>query len=315
MSLRRTIGLDAGGTKLLAGVVGEDLEVGYREHALWTGSVRDEVIEQILGAVERALAGAPDAVAIGLGIPALVDAQSGIARSSVHLPLEGVDLGALARERFGVPVVVDNDANAAMACEHRHGAARGASDAALLTIGTGIGGGLVLDGRLYRGANGFGAELGHMVVDFDGSPCSEGCPGRGCLEAVASGSALARIGDAAAGRLPDSALGRSRAGAPVTGRTVTEAALAGDAVALEIVDHAGRRLGAGLVSIVNALNPEVIVVGGGVMALGDLLLDPARAVVMERALRPSREAVRIVPAHFGEDAGMLGAALLAMDVA
>lgn len=315
MSLRRTIGLDAGGTKLLTGVVGEALEVDHREHALWAGNGCDEVIEQMMDAVGRALASSPDAVGIGLGIPALVDSRSGVARSSVHLPLEGVDLGAVARERFGLPVVVDNDANAAMACEHRHGAARGTSDAALLTIGTGIGGGLVLDGRLYRGANGFGAELGHMVVDLDGAPCSEGCTGRGCLEAVASGSALARTGHAAAGRLPDSPLGRARSDGAVTGRTVTEAALAGDPVALEIVDHAGRRLGAGLVSIVNALNPEVIVVGGGVMALGDLLLGPARAVVIERALRPSREAVRIVPAQFGEDAGMLGAALLAMDAA
>ncbi|MEA2347044.1 MAG: glucokinase [Thermoleophilaceae bacterium] len=303
MSPRRTIGVDAGGTKLLVGVVGPDLAVGYRRHALWDGNGSNEVVEQMLAAVSAALDAAPDAMGVGFGIPALVDSRSGVARSSVHLPLEGIDLGAIARERFGLPAVVDNDANAAMLCEHRHGAARGASHAALLTIGTGIGGGLIIDGRLYRGADGFGAELGHMVVDVDGFPCAEGCPGIGCLEALVSGSAIGRAGEA-------SELGLASAG-QVTGRTVTEAALAGDAAGLSIVDHAGRSLGAGLVSIVNALNPEVIVIGGGVMALGELLLGPAREVVMERALRPSREAVRIVPAEFGEDAGMVGAALMA----
>jgi glucokinase len=314
MSLRRAIGVDAGGTKLLVGVVDERLDVSHREQMLWPGGGLDPVMDAIAGAVERARHEAPDVVAVGFGIPALVDRETGAARSSVHLPLDEVPFRSLMARRLGLPVVVDNDATAALVAEARHGAARGARHAALLTIGTGIGGGLLVDGRIYRGANGFGGELGHIVVDLDGAPCFDDCPGRGCLEAVASGSALARMGRAAAGRLPGSALGRAlEEQGEITGITVTEAALAGDAVALEVVGHAARRLGAGLVGIVNALNPEVIVVGGGVMALGELMLGPARDVVAERALRPSREAVRIAEAEFGEDAGMLGAALLAME--
>ncbi len=315
MSQRPTIGLDAGGTKLLAGVVDDGHEVTFREHALWRGSDSETVIGQILGAVDAALQHAPDAAAVGLGLPALVDAD-GRAHSSVHLPLDGVDLGQLVRERTGLPVHVDNDANAALLCEHRLGAARGASHAVMLTIGTGIGGGLLLGGALYRGAAGFGAELGHIVVDLGGAPCFGDCPGRGCLEAVASGSALARTGLAAARRLPDSALGGvlSEHGL-ITGVDVTEAALAGDAVAVEVVTHAARRLGAGLVSIVNALNPELVVVGGGVLALGELMRGPAREVMTVRALAPSAAAARVVAAEFGEDAGMIGAALLAVEEA
>lgn len=312
MSSRRTIGVDAGGTKLLVGVVDEDFRITDREQLLWSGEHTDQVLDRCAAAVQRALERAPDAAAVGFGIPALVEQPSGIARSSVHLPLDDVPFRELMAERLGIDVFVDNDANCALIAEHAAGAAAGCDHAALLTIGTGIGGGLLLAGEIYRGANGFGAELGHMVVDHDGARCFGDCPGVGCLEAVASGSALARLGEAAAGRLPGSALGRAREGEQLTGISVTEAALAGDAVAIEVVEHAGRRLGAGICGIVNALNPEVVVVGGGVMALGELLLGPAREVVLERALGPSRAAVRIVAAEFGEDAGMVGAATMAL---
>ncbi len=312
MSSRRTIGVDAGGTKLLVGVVDEDFRITDREQLLWSGEQTDGVLDRCAAAVERALERAPDAVAVGFGIPALVEQPSGIARCSVHLPLDDVPFRELMAQRLGIDVFVDNDANCALIGEHAAGAASGCDHAALLTIGTGIGGGLLLNGEIYRGATGFGAELGHMVVDHDGARCFGDCPGVGCLEAVASGSALARLGEAAAGRLPGSALGRAREGEQLTGISVTQAALAGDAVAIEVVEHAGRRLGAGICGIVNALNPEVVVVGGGVMALGELLLGPAREVVMERALGPSRAAVRIVAAEFGEDAGMVGAATMAL---
>jgi glucokinase len=184
----------------------------------------------------------------------------------------------------------------------------------MLTIGTGIGGGLVVDGRLARGSVGAGAELGHVVIDMDGPPCQGSCPNRGCLETFVSGSALAREGEAAARAHPASALGRARAGGrPVTGPLVTELAWDGDPAAREVVERAGRCLGVGLASLVNALNPEVAVIGGGVVAAGELLLAPARAELAARALRPSRDLVRVIPARFGDEAGMLGAALLALD--
>ena len=316
MSVRRVIGVDAGGTKLLVGVVDEDLGVHGRVRSLWRGRDRDEVMETMAAAVEDALEAAPEAEAVGFGIPSLVDVRSGVSLSSVHLPLEGVPFRDAMSERLGLPVWVDNDANAALVAEHRHGAARGADDVVMLTLGTGIGGGLLLDGRVYRGSAGAGGELGHMVVDIDGPECFDECPGRGCLEALVSGRALARDGLAAARQAPGSRLGRALSeGVEITGALVTEAALAGDAGAREVVDAAGRSLGAGLTGLVNAFNPEVVVVGGGVMAAGNLLLAPAREVVAARALRPSRERVRIVAAGLGEEAGMLGAAALALDMA
>jgi glucokinase len=259
---------------------------------------------------------APDAAAVGFGIPSLVERSTGTSLWSVHLPLDGVPFAELMSARLGLPLVVENDATAAAVGEHRHGAARGARDVVMLTLGTGIGGGLILDGRAYRGSRGAGAELGHMVVDLDGPDCFGACPGRGCLEAVASGKAIARDAEAAARGAPDSALGRALArGEEITALGVTVAALEGDAVAGRVLDQVGRRLGAGLAGLVNAFNPEVVVVGGGVMAAGELLLGPAREVVAERALAPAREAVRIVAAALGDEAGMIGAATLALDAA
>ena len=315
MSGRRVIGVDAGGTKLLAAVVEETLDVEYRVRRLWQGGRRDEVMATMAAVVADARRAAPEVEAVGFGIPSLVDSRRGVSLSSVHLPLEGVPFREEMAERLGLPVWVENDATAAIVAEHRHGAARGARDAVLLTIGTGVGGGLVLGGRVYRGSLGAGGELGHMVVAADGPDCFDDCPGRGCLEALVSGRALARDGAAAAREAPGSALGRAAAtGREIDGMLVTEMARAGDRAASEVVRRAGRYLGAGITSLVNAFNPEVVVVGGGVMAAGELLLGPAREVVGRRALRPSREHVRIVPAALGDEAGMLGAATLAFDL-
>ena len=306
----RAIGIDAGGTKLLGGVVDESLAVRDRVHRFWRGDSRDDVIEVAVEAVQEARAAAPDVAAVGFGIPSLV--SDGTSEFSVHLPLEGVPFRDLMGERLGLPVFVDNDANLALLAEARAGAARGARYAVLLTLGTGIGGALLLDGRLYRGARGGGAELGHMTVDLDGPECA--CGNRGCLEAVASGSAMGREGRAAAERDPESGLGRAlAAGREITGALVTELAHDGDPSARAVLEAAGRRLGAGLAGIVNAFQPEVVVIGGGAGAAGELLLEPARAVVAEAALPPSRSAVSIVPAALGPEAGMVGAAILALD--
>ena len=315
MPPRRVIGIDAGGTKLLGGVVDEGLVVHHRVHRTWRGGDRAETLDIFVEAVEEVRAAAPDVEAVGFGIPALVEWERGVSRWSTHLPLADVPFRDLMSERLGLPVVVDNDANAALIAETRFGAARDRAHVVLVALGTGIGSGLLLDGRIYRGSRGVGAEVGHMVVDLHGPDCQGACPGRGCLEVMASGSAIGREGVVAARRAPSSALGRRLAdGREITGGIVTELAHDGDEAARSVLAEIGRRLGYGLAGVVNVFNPEVIVIGGGAIAAGELLLSPARAVVLERALPPARETVRIVPAHFGDEAGMLGAALLALDM-
>ena len=310
------IGIDAGGTNLRGGVVGEDLVVHHRVHRQWRGGDRRETLDIFADAVEELRHAAPDVVAVGFGIPALVQWKTGVALTSTHLPLDHVPFRDLMSERLAMPVAVDNDANVAMLAEHRHGAARGARHVVLIALGTGIGSGLVLDGQIYRGAFGAGAEIGHMVIDYDGPECQGSCPGRGCLEVLASGTAIGRLGAEAARREPASTLGRRlAAGREITGALVTELAHDGDALARSVLAEIGRRLGAGVTSVVNIFNPEVVVIGGGALAAGELLLGPARAVVAERALRPARESVQILPAHFAEESGMLGAALLALELA
>ena len=314
MPPRRVIGIDAGGTKLLGGVVDEGLVVHHRVHRTWRGGDRAETLDIIVESVEEVRAAAPEVAAVGFGIPALVEWETGVSRWSTHLPLADVRFRDVMSERLGLPVVVDNDANAALLAESRFGAARGASHAVLVALGTGIGSGLLLDGRIYRGARGLGAEIGHMVIDLHGPDCQGACPGRGCLEVMASGSTIGREGRAVAAALPESALGRRLAAdQEITGGIVTELAHAGDAAAVSVLAQIGRRLGYGLVGVVNVFNPELIVIGGGAIAAGELLLGPAREVVAERALPPVREMVEIVPAEFGDESGMLGAALLAFD--
>jgi glucokinase len=311
MSPQPVIGVDAGGTKLLAGVIDEDLTVGQRVRRLWSGGDRAEVLDTMVEAVRDA--GADGARAVGFGIPSLLDFATGTSISSVHLPLDGVPFRDLMTERLGMPVFVDNDANLAALAEQRVGAARGASSVVMLTLGTGIGSGVVLDGRVMRGATGAASEIGHMTIDLHGPPCQGTCPGRGCLEVMASGTAIGREGTDAGRREPSSALGRAVAQrGVVTGEEVTALAVEGDPVAGLVMAAIGRNLGAGLASVVNIFEPELIVVGGGAAAAGDLLLDPAREMVAQRALRPGRDTVRIVPAALGEEAGMIGAAVFAL---
>jgi glucokinase len=313
MPPRRVIGIDAGGTKLLGGVVDEQLVVHHRVRRTWRGADRGETLGLFVEAVEEIRAAAPDVEAVGFGIPSLVS-PDGASVWSNHLPLDDLPFRDLMSERLGLPVFVDNDSNLALLAEHRHGAARGTRHALMIALGTGIGGGIVMDGRLYRGAGGAAGELGHLVVDLHGPDCPGDCPGQGCLEVLASGSAIGLEGQTAGELLPDSALGhRLASGAQVSGEYVTELAHSGDEPAMQALATIGQRLGAGLTGLVNVFNPEVIVVGGGAVAAGDLLLGPARAVVAERALPPSAAAVRIVPAHFGDESGMVGAALFALE--
>jgi glucokinase len=314
MPPRRVIGIDAGGTKLLGGVVDEQMVVHHRVHRTWRGADRQETLDIFTDAVEEVRAAAPEVEAIGFGIPALVEWEAGISRWSNHLPLDGVPFRDLMSERLGLPVVVDNDGNASMLAEARGGAAAGARHAVMVSLGTGIGGGLWLNGEVYRGASGAGAELGHVVLQLHGPDCPGDCPGIGCFESLVSGTAIGREGRLAAAAEPDSALGRRLAAdKEIDGGIVTELAHGGDALACGVLATIGERLGFGLVGLVNTFNPEVIVIGGGAARGGELLLEPAREVVATRALPPAREDVRILPAHYGDEAGMMGAALMAIE--
>jgi glucokinase len=312
VSAPKAIGLDLGGTKLLTGVVDANQKVHHESREKTTGASEDEVLATIEEEINEAREACPDVVAVGLGIPCTIDRERGVAINAVNLEITDVPIRDILTERTGIPVYIDNDANVAALAEHRFGAAKDARDAVMLTIGTGIGGGVIIDNELYRGSIGAASEPGHMVIDLNGPPCQGTCPNHGCIEALASGTALAREGTAAAGSHPESALGLAlaREGA-VTGKTVTEAAMAGDATARKVLELVGTRLGVGLSSLANIFNPDVLVIGGGVIVAGDLLLEPARRELRERALPPMNE-TPVRQAEMGNDAGMIGAAEMAL---
>jgi glucokinase len=295
---QRVIGVDLGGTKILAGVVDRDGTVERRRELPTPLDSQDELLGGLAGAVEDVLS--DDVAAVGFGIPSTIDQRSGKAVTSVNIPLADLDLRGAMHERFGLPVGIDNDANAATLAEWAHGAGRGTRHMVMLTLGTGVGGGLILDGKPYRGAIGAGAELGHMVIDLDGPPCQGACTGRGHLEVLASGHAATMAAQAQFGPAADA-------------HRLVRLANEGDSAAAEILAEIGSRLGAGMVSLVNIFNPELIVVGGGFAAAGDLLLEPARERVAREALSPARELVRIVRAELGTAAGLVGAGLVAFE--
>jgi glucokinase len=311
MTSVEAIGVDLGGTKMSLGVLDSDSRVAFKGREPSTGQSEEELVELLVREVAEAREARPGVEAVGLGIPATINQERGIAISAVNLPIENLPIRDLATERLGLPVFIDNDANVAALAEHRFGAARGTRNAVMLTIGTGIGGGLILGGELYRGSTGAGAELGHMPVQIDGPRCQGNCPGRGCIETLASGTALGREGREVAEREPDSALGRMKAaGREIDGKAVTEAAQGGDATATAVFDLIGMRLGAALAGFANIFEPEAIVIGGGVIVAGDLLLEPARRELQARALPPMNR-TPVLAAELGEDAGMIGAATMA----
>ncbi|MDQ2630096.1 MAG: ROK family protein [Actinomycetota bacterium] len=314
MSGSETIGVDLGGTKMLIGVLSDSsTEPLYEQREVSRGQTEDELVELLVREVEEAREARPDVAAVGLGIPATIDHERGIAIAAVNLPLSDVPVKEVVSERTGLPVFVDNDANVAAYAEYLYGAAQGNPYMVMLTVGTGIGGGLVLGGEVYRGSTGAGAELGHTVIQMDGPPCQGNCPNHGCVEALASGTALGREGRAAAESAPDSALGKVLAeGKEVDGKAVTECALAGDQVAIGVFDLIGSRLGVACATFANVFQPDAIVVGGGVIAAGDLLLEPARRELRRRALNPMNR-TPILEAILGNDAGMIGAAAMARD--
>jgi glucokinase len=311
LSPREAIGVDLGGTKMAVGVVDSEQHVHYEGKEPSIGLTEDELVEDLGEELEEARAARPDVLCAGLGIPATIDHDRGVAIQAVNLEISDVPLRDLMSKQIGLPVYMDNDANVAALAEFLFGAGRGARNVVMLTIGTGIGGGLILDGEIYRGSIGAGAELGHIVVKEDGPPCQGNCPNHGCVETYASGTAIAREGTAAAEREPDSALGKALAQGPIVGKTVTELAIQGDPLAGDVVAEAGRHLGVALASLANIFDPDVIVIGGGVSAVGDLMLEPARKELRSRALPPMNK-TPVQLAELGPQAGMIGAAAMAL---
>lgn len=317
------VGIDIGATKLAGGLVAADGSVLARARADTPPGPGDAIVEACAELTAGLLAGAGAGGAgaggvlegvppVGVGAAGMIDLD-GVVRFAPNIGWEDYPLRDRLTARLRTPVVVDNDANAAAWGEFRAGAAREArTSMVMLTLGTGVGGGLVLGGRLLRGARGLGAELGHVVVRDGGARCP--CGNRGCLEAYASGTAMGRR---AAERLRAGEVGEDsplHGLVEVTGKTVTLAAHAGDPVAVEIVAEAGYWLGVGITSMVNALDPEVVVLGGGAMQAGELLLSPAREIVAARVMGARhRELPPVVRSGLADDAGFVGAALLALE--
>jgi glucokinase len=298
VAAERVIGVDVGGTKILAGVVDGEGGLETRREYPTPVSSQDELLAGIDLAVEELLD--RRVAALGFGIPSTVDQRAGRAVSSVNIPLHDLDLRRRMSERFGLPVGIDNDANAAALAEWTIGAGRGTRHMVMLTLGTGIGGGLILDGRLYRGAVGAAGELGHTVIQHDGPRCQGACTGHGHLEAVASGHAA-------------SIAAHELFGPGADAHRLVRLAIEGDGRALDALTEFGRRLGSAIGSLVNIFNPELVVIGGGFASAGDLLLEPARRVLALEALRPGRDLVRIVRAELGTAAGVIGAGLVGFE--
>ncbi len=295
---QRAIGVDVGGTKIVAGLVERDGTIVRTERG---PTPLDSTESFLMATAELVEAIRDDTVdAVGIGVPSAIDQRTGQAVFSVNIPLSDLDVRTWATETFGLPVAIDNDANCAALAEWRAGAGQGTTDLVMITLGTGIGGGLILGGRPYRGWIGAGGEVGHMVVDLNGPHCQGHCTGRGHLEPLASGAAAGEIARKLLGQRADS-------------HALVQAARDGDPRALEALRDLGARLGAGIATLVNLLNPELIVIGGGFGVAFDLLIDSIEDVVRRDGLAPARDVVRIMPAKLGPDAGVIGAAFLGFE--
>ena len=271
--------------------------------------------ERLVESIARAVVEVKDGFEVGgacLAVAGLILSQENKVIFSPNLhAVEGIPLKDELEPRIGVPLTVENDANAAAWGEFRFGARRDVDHLVLVTLGTGVGGGVISHDVLLRGAQGSGGELGHVTIHATGPRCA--CGNRGCLEALASGTAISRRARELASEMPGSALGRLAVERKILGEDVTKLAREGDELALSVLEEAGRWFGIGLAGFVNIFNPEVIAVSGGVMAAGELILESAREEVRLRARPPSRDLVEIMEATLGPESGVLGAAALARD--
>src|SRR3954454_13389999 len=310
---RMVLGVDVGGTKVaVAAVTGAQVE-----HVAEEPTALDSA-EALLDGIEHAFHDIADkadepVAAVGVGVPSQIEFATGTVLSSVNIPLTGVPLRDELQGRFGVPVFVDNDANCAALAEAQLGDDAPAMHLVMLTLGTGVGGGVVIDGRIFRGTHGLGAELGHFSIDANGPDCPGTCPNRGCVEAFCSGTALERDATAAGKDHPDSPLGRIYAehGKVKGKQCVSAAAEEGDPVALRLLERLGTNLGVGIAGYVNVFEPEHLVIGGGLSRAADLFFDRAVEEAATRALPALWERVSVGLARGGADAGVIGAGVLA----
>ena len=314
-----TIGVDIGGTKIAAGVIDADGHVIAHERLRTPVSDADASIDSIAEAVSTMRTSVPPDIAnsiaaVGLSVAGLVDETHSLVRLAPNLGWTNLALGERVSALVGLPVTVENDANCAAWAEYRFGAGRGVSSAITITVGTGVGGGFVLDGSLYRGGFGLAAEVGHMVVERNGRLCT--CGKRGCWEQYASGNALVRTArELAAERRTEATVMLAKGDGSaegIIGPHVNEAAREGDPVAIHAYDVVGTWLGIGMASLVAVLDPAVFVLGGGVAESGDLLATPTRAALRDNIFGlANRPEVGLRVSPLGNDAGMIGAADLA----
>ncbi len=309
IAIMNILGVDIGGTNVKLGIVterGAIIEHGLLPTPAGGPEAAAAKVAEWYGERRKNFG---DARAAGIACAGLIDGERGFLYTSPNLPgWENAPLGRVFGHRLGIPVAVDNDVNCAVWGEYVMGAGRGTRHFVAITLGTGVGGGIVIDGRLYHGAQGLAGEIGHHVIIEGGPPCS--CGGRGCLEAVIGSASITARAVETAGRTPGSRLSRS---AGLTVRDIHEAALQGDAAAVETLAETGRLLGIGLANVVHILNPEVVAVGGGVAGAGDFILEPARKSMKEHLIGDILSAVRIVPAELGNMASFLGASMLALE--
>jgi glucokinase len=308
-------GIDLGATKILSVVVSRSGRL-LAEDLRPTEGVEgpDAVIANMIASLRQAVAsaGGGQLAAIGIDAPGPVDYARGIITSPPNLPgWHDVPLAAIVEKEFGVPCILENDANAAAFAEHRWGSGRGSRHMLFLTVSSGVGGGIIIDGNLYRGASGAAGEVGHMTINARGARCHCGC--RGCLEMYASGIAIARLGRRLVARHPESLLARLAREQPLSAKLVHEAADKGDESARDLIAGAGRDLGVGLASLINVFNPEVIVLDGSLTKMGDLYLGPARETAQRESFAQSWSDVRIVVGELGDRSAALGAAAVALE--
>jgi glucokinase len=296
LSDSHVIGVDVGGTKILAGVVARDGTVVRRRETPTPLESQEAVLSGLDAAVEELLD--DSVVAVGFGIPSRIDQKTGRVEGSVNIPLGDLDFRGRMEQRFDLPIGIENDANAATYAEFHAGAGRDVETMVMLTLGTGCGGGVVVDRKLFRGW----AEFGHIVIEYDGIPCQGTCTGRGHLEPYVTGTAATKLAQAEFGPAVDA-------------HRLVRLATEGEEKAIAILDGMGRRLGAGIGSLVNIFDPDLVVIGGGFAAAGDFLLVPAAEVMKREALAPDGGRVRIVRAELGTAAGLIGAGLVAFDTA
>ena len=299
MQASHAIGVDLGGTKILAGVITRDGSIVRRHERATPQDSQEHVLAELEAAVAELLDESVGAV--GFGVPSPIDQAHGVVVRCVNVPLENAPLRDRMHERFGIPVGLDNDANAASIGEWRAGAGRGEDDLVMLTLGTGVGGGVISGGKPFRGRDGAGAELGHVVIVHDGKPCQGACTGRGHLEAYVSGSAA-------------TAAAQEAFGPAVDAHRLVRLANEGDARAKELLGEVARHLGSGIGSFVNVFGPQLVILGGGFgVAAYDHLCGPAEDVVRREALEPMRDIVRFAKAELGTAAGLIGAAFVGFE--